>query len=351
LIKFRKEKSKEETEKKTMLKTAIIGAGVISHQHARALHELDIGIAGVLDLNQARARELAVQYGAKTIRTLDEILAEVDMVHIFTPPFQRAEYVRQAAAAGKHLFVEKPIAVSVVEAREILALASVGRVKLMVGFNHRFRNGYRQLQEAVRDGRLGEIIGVFAHRLGFGGGATLNSSWRTSPNLACGMCIESVSHDIDMLLHLVDGVVSVSANTCGTIPEAPNFDNNAAVTFRLKNGGTGLIHASWSSCLGYSSRGVIGTKGAAMVTGDDLFDFMNFIIKTEDMPYRQIFNLDDRFESPAQQCYLEINRHFKECIEQDRLPLASGEDGLRALIFSQAILESNRTGRAVTVDF
>jgi predicted dehydrogenase len=331
-----------------MLKTVIIGAGDISGKHARAIHDLGIGIAGVLSRNPIRAQELASQYGSRVIQTLDEVLPEVDMVHIFTPPFQRVEYVRQAAVAGKHLFVEKPIAVSITDAREILELTSANRVKLMVGFNHRFRSGYRMLQAAVQDGRLGKIISVFSHRIG--SSSDTKPSWRTNPNFACGMSIESVSHDIDMLLQLVDGVVSISSNTYSTIPGLSNFDNNATVTFSLKNGGTGSIHASWSSYLGYSSRGVIGTKGTAMITGDDLFDFINFVIKTEDMPYRQIFNINDRFVSLEQQCFLEINRHFKECIEQDKPPLISGEDGLRALIFSQAILESNRIGQAVLVD-
>jgi predicted dehydrogenase len=335
-----------------MLKTIIIGAGDISRPHAMALHELGIGIAGVLDLNQDRAWELADQYGAKVVRSLDEVIEEVDMVHIFTPPSHRVEYVRQAAAAGKHLFVEKPIAISIADAKEILTLAAESRVKLIIGFNMRFRKGYRMLQDTVREGRIGNVISVFSHRLGIGGHTTVNAGWRTDPNRACGMSIESLSHDIDMLLHLVDGVESVSANTYGTVPGLPNFDNNAAVTFNLKNGGIGMIYASWSSHLGYSSRGVIGTKGSAMLIGDNLFNFTNFVIKTDDMSYSQIFNINDQFTWPPrdQQCYLEINRHFKECIEQDLPPLASGDDGLRTLIFSQAILESNKTGRAVPVN-
>jgi predicted dehydrogenase len=58
------------------------------------------------------------------------------------------------------------------------------------------------------------------------------------------------------------------------------------------------------------------------------------------------------FDWPVQthQCYLDINRHFKECVEEDSLPLASGEDGLRALMFLQAIMELNQTGRAIMVD-
>jgi predicted dehydrogenase len=336
-----------------MYKTVIIGAGNIAYAHAKALYELGIGIAGVLDINPAQAQKLADQYGAKVVQSLDDILAEVDMIHIFTPPSKRVEYVRQAAEAGKHLFVEKPIAVSIADAEEIIKLANVNRVKLIIGFNMRFRSGYRMLQKAVQDGQLGEVIGVFSHRLDAGAGIDgVRFGWRTDPNFVCGMSIESLSHDINMLLQLVDGVVSVSAMTYSTMSDLPTYDDNSAVTFRLKNGGTGLIHASWSSYVGYSSRGVIGTKGAAMITGDNVYDFTNFIIKTVDMPYRQIFNVNDRFLLPItnHQSYLEINRHFKECIEQDRPPLTSGEDGLRALIFSQAILESNRTSKAIAVD-
>jgi predicted dehydrogenase len=335
--------------------TIIVGAGYISRPHAKALKTLGIGIAGVLDSNVDRAKELAEQYGSKVIQNLDEVLADVDMVHIFTPPAYRLEYVRKAAAAGKHLFVEKPIAISVADAQEIVMLAAKNQVKLVIDFNHRFRTGYRMLQDAVQDGRLGEIIGVFDHRLGAGrgfGGTPLGSGWWNDPKQVCGISIESLAHEIDMLLHLVDGVTSVSANTFSTISGSLAFDNNAAVTFQLKNGGVGTIQASWSSYLHYSSRGVIGTKGTAMITGDDQFDFTNFIIKTADMPYRQIINVDDRFAWPVpnEQCYQDINCDFIESIEQDRKPKSSGEDGLRALLFSQAILKSSQTGQAVAVD-
>jgi predicted dehydrogenase len=88
---------------------------------------------GVLSRNPDHAQALADQYGAK-VRTLDEVLAEVDMVHIFTPPSYRVEYVRQAVAAGKHIYIEKPMTISVADAREIVALASESQGKLMGRF-------------------------------------------------------------------------------------------------------------------------------------------------------------------------------------------------------------------------
>ena len=77
----------------------------------------------------------------------------------------------------------------------------------------------------------------FSNRFGAGAGfrgAPLSHSWRTDPQLVCGMSIESVSHDIDMLLHLVNGVESVSANTYCAIKDIPNFDNNASNHISVK---------------------------------------------------------------------------------------------------------------------
>lgn len=334
------------------MRTAIIGAGGIAQPHAKAIDELGVKIVGVLDPNVQNANAMAQRYGSKVITTLDEVMDDIDMIHLLTPPSKRVEYVRQAAKAGKHIFIEKPITVSIEEGKEVVRLATENNVKLLVGFNHRYRDGYRMLKEALDSGILGEVVSVYAHRLGAGAGFNnvWSPSWRTQKDLVCGMSIESVSHDIDMLLQLVDGVESISAHVNGTIKELPTFDNNAAVSFTTKGGGIGSIHASWSSHLGHSERGIIGTKGSCVIAGDDLWDFDNFIIRTVDMPYPQITKVGELFATTAYDSYLNTNRHFIECIEKDLEPLTSGEDGLRTLIFSHAILESSKTGKAVVVD-
>ena len=339
------------------MKTAIIGAGAISYPHAKAINELGIGLVGVLDFSEERAKQLAKQYGTKTIQKMDEILDEVDMVHIFTPPSKRVEYVRQAAEAGKHIFIEKPIAISIDDAKKIVEVTSKNNVKLMISFNMRFRKGFQLLHDAVQSGQLGEIINVFIQRMGTGigyGGVAIGASWRTDPKLACGMSIESLSHDIDMILHLVDGIKSVSANTFASLSELPQYDNNVVANFQLRNDGIGTIHASNSSYMRYSSRCVIGTKGTAILFGDDIYDFNKFVIKTDEMPYEVVTRVNDRYLSVGDHfesdSYLTIERQFKECIENNLSPSSSGEDGLRALIFSHAIIDSSKTGKAVVVD-
>jgi predicted dehydrogenase len=336
------------------MKTAIIGAGGISEPHAQAIASLGIQIAGVLDADENRARVLAGRYGGRVIYDLDEILDEIDMIHLLTPPSERVEYVRKAAAAGKHILIEKPIAAAVDDAKEIIALAKAGGVKLMVNFNHRFRDGFLLLKEAFDSGALGEIVSIYSHRFGVGHGflGVLKPGWRTQKDLLCGMCVESLSHDIDMILQIAGGVDSVSAVVSGTIAELPGFDNNAVVAFRTEKGAVGSIHASWTSHLGHSERGVIGTKGSAAISGGDLFNFEEFTIRKEDMPYPRVTKIGDIFNLSriGAESFQRTNAHFFDCIKSGAEPQATGEDGLNALIFSHAALESSRLGKAVPVN-
>jgi len=333
------------------MKTVIIGAGGIAHPHAKSLIKLGVQIAGVLDVNEKNARAFSGLYGCPVIHDLDEALGEVDMIHLLTPPSQRLGYVRKAAEAGKHIFIEKPIAITISDAEKIIASARDNKVKLMVNYNHRFRDGFLMLKEAFDNGLLGEVVSLYSQRFGAGHGflRAFEPSWRTDKNLLCGMCIESISHDIDMLLQIAGSIDTVSAVVSETIAALPGFDNNVSVSFRTAKGAVGSIHASWTSHLGHSERGVIGTKGSAVISGNDLFSFEEFTIRTEDMPYPRVTKVNELFSLIEDHSYDRTNKHFMDCVINDTQPGASGEDGLRALKISHAILESSRLGKAVKV--
>jgi myo-inositol 2-dehydrogenase/D-chiro-inositol 1-dehydrogenase len=283
------------------------------------------------------------------IDDIDEIIGEVDMIHLLTPPSQRLEYVRKAARAGKHIFIEKPIAISISDAEEIISLAKENNVKLMVNYNHRFRDGFLMLKNAFDSGALGEVVSIYSQRFGAGHGFlnAFEPSWRTNKDLMCGMCIESISHDIDMLLQIAGSIDSLSAVTSETIPELPGFDNNVSVSFRTGTGAVGSIHASWSSHLGHSERGVIGTRGSAVISGNDLFSFEDFTIRTEDMPHPCTTRVNELFSLIEDHSYDRTNKHFIDCLINDTAPRASGEDGLRALKISHGILKSAGSGKVV----
>lgn len=325
-----------------MLKTVIIGAGHIAGKHVKSLNRIsDVQVAGVIDPNPVNAANIASQCNAPVISDLRDVLAEIDMIHLLSPPSRRVEYARLAMEAKKHVFCEKPIAVSLADARQLCELADRNQVKFMTAFNMRFRPGYRMLQDAVLSGKLGEIIGIWIHRTGPGSGfkSSLGDTWRTDANLACGMTIESLSHDIDMIRGLGMEITGVSASTLASRADLPQFDNNTQAFMQLANGGQVNICASWSSHLPYGSRGVIGTKGTAVIEGSGFFDFINFRILCDDMQYEQSFKVNDPFDDES---YYRENLHFIECLQQNRQPEVGAENGLKALEVSLAMLRSDR---------
>ena len=326
-----------------MIKTVIIGAGGIARKHAEAINRMpNLEAVGVIDPNPANADRIARLCNTKVVSSLEEVIGQVQMVHLLTPPSRRVEYAEIAMKAGKHVLCEKPIAVSLQDADRLLALSKENDVFFMTAFNMRFRPGYRMWQDDALSGRLGDILSVWSHRVGPGSGfnAPIGDSWRTNPSLVCGMSIESLSHDIDMFRALGLEIISVSARVKGSRPELPAFDNNAQVVMGLQNGGSAVINASWSSHLPMSSRGIIGTKGTSVISGDGFFDFMDHRIKTAGMQYEQITRVNDPFDSES---YVSENIHFIDCIEKGIPPMITAENGVEALKVSLAILESSRT--------
>jgi myo-inositol 2-dehydrogenase/D-chiro-inositol 1-dehydrogenase len=291
-----------------------------------------------------KAVELAAQCGAKAYDSLGACLPGVDVVYILTPPSTHRALAIEAIEAGKHVVVEKPIAIELADAEAMIEAAERAGVKLMVAFNMRFRKGFGRLKEAVDSGSLGEPIHFWSQRLGIGVGPGPN--WRTTPELLCGMSIESLSHDIDLVRWIAGEVVDVRANIYASRPDLPRFDDNANVVLTLANGGTATIHASWCSHLARNSRGVIGTQGTAMLEGSGLWNLDRFHVKTKRMEHETIEVLNDKLDV---QSYREESRHFLDCVANDRQPTVTGRDGLVALRISHAILTSHRESRVVAL--
>lgn len=328
-----------------MLKTIIIGAGAISYAHAEALTKLGVKICGVFDINKESALKLALKYDSVAVDSIVEVVKDADMVHLCTPPSKRLEYAEIAMAAGCHVVTEKPMAISIEDAQTMVEMAKKYNVKVMVDYNHRFRDGFQQLLDIVKSGKIGDIVDVFVYRKGMLGGnaGSKNDTWRRVPGMACGMTIESLSHDIDMILQLAGPLSDVKADIRGTITGLPEFDNNAHVSFNLKSGAMGLIHSSWSSYLKGSSRGVIGTNGTVILEGDDLFDYTRLRIKTKDMKCEEVFVINDVYNLLTCPSYYNANKHFIECMQNNTESTASGEYALGTLKISHAILESAKT--------
>lgn len=138
-----------------MLKTVLIGAGGIAWKHCEALRKLGVEISGIYDVNPVNAGRLAEAFGCPVVSDPVHAIAGADMVHILTPPSKRWEYVECALAYKKHIFMEKPVAISLEDAQRMELAAKAVPVQFMVGFTQRFRKGYRIIREWLDQGRAG----------------------------------------------------------------------------------------------------------------------------------------------------------------------------------------------------
>ena len=325
-----------------MVRIMLVGAGGIARKHSECLRENpEANIVGVLDRNRGAAERLAAEHNVRVFDDFDECLSEVDVVYVLTPPSFHREYSVRAMEAGKHVLCEKPLATKLEDGQAMSEAARKNGVKLMTAFNHRFRKGFRRLKEVADSGCLGEIISYWCQRIGPGTPGPGN--WRATPGLLCGMAVESLSHDIDMLRWIVGEVTSVSATVYESVPAYPGFDDNGTAVMTLACGGSAVIHASWSSHLGRNSRGIIGTKGTAYLEGPGLWTLKTLRLKTDEMDEETAEELDDSDFS-----YAAENDHFLDCVANDLELLVTGDDGLAALKVSLAMLESHGNQIAVS---
>ncbi len=336
------------------MKTVIVGAGAIAYAHARACKNLDIEVIGVFDIRPESAKKLADQCGAAPLSDMEayaEAVKNADMVHLCTPPSLRLAYAEIAMKAGCHVITEKPMAIQVEDAKKMVAMAEQYGVQLMVDYNHRFRAGFQKLLEVVRSGKIGDIVDVFVYRAGMLGGnaGTKNDTWRRKPGMVCGMSIESLSHDIDMIIQLAGPVKSVKSDIRGTFTDVPEFDNNVHASFNMESGAMALINASWSSYMKGSIRAVVGTKGTVYLEGDDLFDFTRLRIKTDEMECEEVFKLNDTYELATCPSYTNATRHFLDVMNGKAENTVSGAYALHTLEISHAILDAAKAQQSVAV--
>lgn len=159
---------------------------------------------------------------------IPEYVEKADYAVISTPPTKRLDYVEMVLSKHVPLYLEKPIATTLEDAEKIVAMAKQYDAKIIVGFAHRFRPAFVKMYDMVKSGMFGDPVNVFSYRVGAGFGygknnAMYGNSWRTDPKLACGMTIESVSHEFNLLTSLAGEFDTIACNVKGTISNVPQL--------------------------------------------------------------------------------------------------------------------------------
>ncbi len=331
------------------LKAAIVGTGGIAGMHGISIAgNPDVELVGSIDVDREKREVFAERWGGSAYATLSECLDKVDVVYVLTPPGCRRQFAVEALEAGKHVFCEKPLAITVADGEAIADAAEKKKLVAMTGFNQRYRKGYTRLHDVTASGALGKPYHFWCQRFGMGAGARGEiaiHNWRTDQSSLCGMTVESLSHDIDLMRWIMDDEVSTVAGiTSSTAKNLKGFDNNSHVLMKLKSGASAVIDASWSSRVGFNTRGVLGEKGSAFVSGTDIGNngiwcSRQFHVKTDDDEFENIEMLQDNLDEKS---YKNETDDFINSILTGGKPLVSVRDGYETLRVSHAILESSK---------
>ncbi|MGE0715893.1 MAG: Gfo/Idh/MocA family protein, partial [Alphaproteobacteria bacterium] len=230
-----------------MLKAAVVGLGRWGQVLVNAAQGSEkIGFVAGCTRTPAKATEFAAARGFDLLPDYAAVLADprVEAVVLATPHTQHAEQVAQAAAAGKHVFCDKPFTLTKATAEAALAACRKAAVTVCVGHNRRFLPAYAEIGRMIRAGELGRVLHVEGAITGPGGFSFPPGGWRASPDEspAGGMTAMGI-HMVDAMIGLVGPIAAVSALSWRRALEIP-IDDTTAMLFRFAGGESGSLFTS-----------------------------------------------------------------------------------------------------------
>lgn len=330
-----------------IIQLGLIGAGRMGSFHAQtaALHIPGAQLAAIADPTPGAAARLAEQLGVKRTYCDPQQLLEdpqIDGVLIVAPARSHAELVIAAAQAGKNIFCEKPMAITLEEADRAIAAAAQANVVLQVGFNRRFAKSFRAAHEAVTAGAIGtpQLLRSVTRDPAF------NHPER-SPQWV--IFLETLIHDFDTLNYLNPGAQAVQVSVMADALIAPDFKSKglldtALVSIRYDNGAIATAEASFQAVYGYDVRGEVFGSAGMLTMGD--------VARSELRQYsaKGIQADTQRMDTDLlRDAYVAELRHFVDCLRSGARPLAGGREARAALAIARACIESVQQGRAVNV--
>ncbi len=343
----------------THVRFCLIGAGRAGQVHLKSLvgRTPHATAEAICDANAEGLAAVAREYGvSKTYTDYRSVMADpdIDAVIVVTPCHLHKEIACAAAKAGKHILLEKPMAMNVAECRAIRDAVERGGVKLQLAFMRRFDEGFRKAHALISSGQLGRVMVVKST----GRGPGLPPPWIYDLKKSNGILAEVNSHDFDSVRWFAGSeIVRVFADGANfKCPDAkaefPDFYDNAVVQLRFANGVMGTIDGTCPAHYGYDARvevlcerGVvfIGTSvqhGVVHVSVDDPAVTGVGTARSDSVQsWRTLFK----------DAYLHELEHFVACIREDRTPCVGAEDGLRAVEAVCAANESILSGMPVAI--
>jgi len=312
------------------LRIAVIGAGFWGKNHIRVLSELQQAeLVAVCDVNKQRATAIAEKYGIKPYTSSRELYKKesFDAVSICVWSTELFKESMEALNAGKHVFVEKPMASRVEEAEKMLETAESAGLHLTVGFIERFNPAVVRLKKAIDEGEIGQPVSATGKRV---------SKWPERIG-DVGVVKDTAIHDIDLMRYIFEeDPVSVYARA-GSLRHR-RFEDYAQVMLAFPNGKSAFLEANWLTP--YKVRRLTVTGSEAIITIDYITQKITIETSNKTLIPRH------EWKEPLK---LEL-QHFVESVLNNNNLIVTGLDGVKALKIAEAILESAEKNRLIELN-
>ena len=342
-----------------MLRVGLIGCGRIAKRHAELLgnHQVDGAVlSAVCDVDLSRAEALGTEFSVPSFGGMDEMMTqtEIDIAVVLTPSGYHAENVIQLAKYGKHIMVEKPMALTLDDADAMIAACDTHNCKLFVIKQNRFNLPVLKLRQALEEGRFGKLVmGTVRVRWARHQAYYDQDDWRGTWQMDGGVLTNQASHHVDLLEWMMGEVDSVYAMATTRLADIETEDT-AVVTLKFRNGALGIIEATTAARPTNieGSVSILGERGTVVVGGIAVNRMDTWVF--EDKRDEDAVVLSEFSENPPDVYgfgHRAYYAHVVQCIAEGGPNLVDGMAGRKSLELISAIYESIETGQEVRLRF
>lgn len=337
---------------------ALLGCGRIAKRHAELLaHVIDgANLCAVCDIDKSKADFFGKQYNVPSFQDMDEMMAQAkpDVVSILTPSGLHKEHAVRLALHGKHLVVEKPMALTLDDADAMITACDAHGCRLFVVKQNRFNVPVLKLREALEQKRFGKLVmGTVRVRWCRTQAYYDMDAWRGTWALDGGVLTNQASHHVDLLEWMMGDVDSVFAKSATALAEIETEDTAIAI-LKFRSGALGCIEATTATRPKdlEGSISILGERGTVEIGGFAVNQMKVWSFADEepgDAAVMEKYSVNPpNVYGFGHQAYYE---HVLDCLRSGKKQLVDGLEGRRSIELITAFYESIETGREVPLRF
>lgn len=301
----------------------VIGVGAMGQNHVRVYSKIkNANLMAVSDLMKGTLAEVSKEYHTVGYVDYENVFEtpEIEAVSICVPTTYHYDVVMSAIEHGKNVLVEKPIAFTLDEAKEMVDAAYDAGVKLATGHVERFNPAVIEAKRLIDEGVIGEVVSASAKRVG-----------PFPPRIKdVGVTIDLAIHEVDIMFYLFDSPVSRVYANMGSRLEKCEYEDHAELMMKFENGTVGVLETNWLTPYKKRQLEIIGVDGIISI------DYIDQAVKVYGKNAKKV-NLEHK--EPLKE---ELNS-FLSCIVNDEEPKITGEDGIHALKVVLAAMKSAKS--------